>query len=236
MSAADEADRIRAEYARRDREFGTERYALTSPPNLFARQGQQAALLRGLTTAALLPLSSKRILEIGCGRGQWIAAFEDFGAARENIAGIDLDESRLSAARKRFSGADLRVGDASLLPWSSGSFEIVFQSTVFTSILDADVRRRVAGEMLRVLRADGAILWYDFRYNNYANLHVRAVQASELRSLFPGCDIELEKVTLAPPLARRLVPRSWLLASWVERLKVLNTHYLAVIQPSRSSR
>jgi ubiquinone/menaquinone biosynthesis C-methylase UbiE len=227
----DEAKRIRAEYVRRDLESGPDRYSLTAPANLFARQGQQAALLRGLTRAHLLPLAKRRILEVGCGRGQWISVFEDFGAQREHIAGIDLDQARIADARKRFGGADLRDGDATRLPWSSGSFDIVFQSTVFTSILDAEVRRMVAAEMSRVLAPDGAIVWYDFRYNNVANPSVRGVEASELAALFPRCTIELERVTLAPPLARLLVPRSWFLASWIERFRLLNTHYLGVIRP-----
>jgi len=231
MSASEtEAARIRAEYERRERELGREFYALTSTPNLFARQSQQRALLRGLTKADLLPLRDRRILEIGCGRGQWFSVFEDFGARRELLAGIDLDEGRLDDARARYGPADLRVGDATALPWPAATFDVVFQSTVMTSILDAAVRTAVAAEMLRVLAPGGTILWYDFRYDNPANASVRGVAAPEIARLFPGCAVDLEPVTLAPPLARRVVPRSWLLAAGLERLRILNTHLLGVIR------
>jgi hypothetical protein len=41
-------------------------------------------------------------------------------------------------------------------------------------------------------------------------------------------------VTLAPPIARRLVPVSWLAAAALERLVVFNTHYLGVIRKPAS--
>jgi len=54
--------------------------------------------------------------------------------------------------------------------------------------------------------------------------------------LFPGCAFEFHKITLAPPLARRVVPVSWGLAYGLERLKIFNsvpfgdTHYLVAIR------
>lgn len=225
-----EAARIRAEFERREREGSRERYSLTNPSNLFIRQGQQRALLHGLARAEALPLGSKRILEIGCGRGQWFGVFEDFGAARKQLAGIDLDAARVAEAKERFPEGDIRTGDATRLPWPDASFDIVFQSTVFTSILDNGVRRECAREMLRVLAAGGTILWYDFRYNNPSNPNVRGISRREIEALFPGCTVDLEPVTLAPPLARRIVSRSWLLAAGLERLRLLNTHLLGVIR------
>ena len=231
MTGADrEASRIRAEYERRKREIARDVYALTNPPNLFFRQGQQRALLEALRASNQLPLADRKILEIGCGGGTWLRMLHEFGARAENLAGIDLDESRAAAARTHLPSADIRVGDAARLPWPDGAFDIVLQATVFTSILDNDVRAQVAAEMGRVASPGGIVLWYDFRYNNPSNPNVRGVGARALQSLFPGRRIQRQSVTLAPPIARRLVPRAWPLAALLERLQVLNTHYLAVIQ------
>jgi ubiquinone/menaquinone biosynthesis C-methylase UbiE len=232
MSANErERQRILEEYQRRARELDPDLYSDTRPVNLFLHQGQQRALLEALERSGLLPLRTKRILEIGCGTGRWLRAFGVFGAESANLAGIDLDGARVEDARRKASAADLRIGDATQLPWPDGTFDIVFQSLVFTSILDAATRKAVAGEMQRMLRRGGAILWYDFRYNNPANTSVRKVTASEIRELFPDHDVELSRVSLAPPIARRLVHRSWFLASALEKLQVLNTHYFAVIRP-----
>jgi len=234
MTASEvEAKRIRAEYERREREIGREFYALTSPPNLFTRHGQERALLRGLTRAQALPLGDKQILEVGCGRGQWFGVLEDFGARRECLSGIDLDPGRIAEARQRYPGADLRAGDATRLPWDSGTFDVVLQSTVFSSILDPEVRRAVAAEMARVVRPTGVIVWYDLRYGNPRNPNVQGIGAGEIRELFGSFTVELESVTLATPLARKLVPRSWLVATVLERMSVLNTHYLGVIRLRR---
>ncbi len=227
----DERARLVAEYARREREVPADFYSLAKPANRFIRQGQERALLRGLRHGGLLPLAGKRILEVGCGDGQWFATFEAFGAKRGDLAGIDLDAARTEVCRGRFPGADVRQGDASVLPWGDGAFDMVFQSTLFTSILDASFRDQVAAEMRRVLHPGGAILWYDFVYDNPANPNVRGIGRSELRRLFPQCSILCRRVTLAPPLARRIVPLSWRLAALLESFRVLNTHDLAVIRP-----
>src|SRR3989440_8774150 len=51
----------------------------------------------------------------------------------------------------------------------SDSFDVVMQVTVFTSILDPDLKRRVALEMLRVVKQDGLILWYEDRKSTRLN-------------------------------------------------------------------
>jgi ubiquinone/menaquinone biosynthesis C-methylase UbiE len=158
---------------------------------------------------------------------------EDFGAQQQRLAGIDLDLGRVGEARQRYPGADLRTGDATQLPWERGSFDIVLQSTVFSSILAPDIRRAVAAEMMRVLRPTGIIVWYDLRYDNPRNRNVQGIGEDEIRALFGSLTVQLESVTLAPPLARRLVPRSWLVASILERIRVANTHYLAVLRYAR---
>jgi hypothetical protein len=49
--------------------------------------------------------------------------------------------------------------------------------------------------------------------------------------LFPNCRYEFHKITLAPPIARRIVPISWMLALFLESLKIFNSHYLVAIRP-----
>jgi ubiquinone/menaquinone biosynthesis C-methylase UbiE len=224
-----ELERVRREYNRRDKEIPADFYELSRPANLFCYQGQQRSLLCALIRHGLIPLESKRILDVGCGQGQWLGNFETLHAVRENLCGIELDEGRAAAAQKRFPGADIRSGDASHLPWADESFDIVSQSTVFTSILDPTMRSAVATEMLRVLKPRGIILWYDFLFNNPRNPNVRGVGNRDIRQLFPGCSVRLRRITLAPPLARRIVPVSWPLARAIEQLRLLNTHYLGVI-------
>ena len=225
-----EADRIRAEYDRRQREIPSDFYAFDRAPNLFFLHGRERALRDLLGQNGLLPLTGKRLLEIGCGNGEWFSTFQRLGLARPDLAGIDLDQSRIDGARRVAPEADLRAGDATKLPWPDSSFDLVFQSTVFSSILDESMRREVAAQMLRVLKPGGAILWYDFSFDNPRNPAVRGVRKAQVAALFPQLKATFTRVTLAPPLARRLVPLSWTVSSLLESLKLLNTHLLAILR------
>lgn len=225
-----ESSRILEEYRRRSREIPAGFYDLDRPANLFARHGQERALIAALRREKLLPLAPLRLLEVGCGQGQWLSILESFGATRERLAAIELDPERAATSAMRFAGADVRQGDASALPWESGRFDVVLQSTVFTSILDQPMREAVAGEMLRVLAPGGVVLWYDFTYDNPGNPNVHGLGRRDLEELFPRCKIVTERVTLAPPIARRVVPVSRLAADLMERLKLLNTHFMATIR------
>ena len=232
-----EAERIREEYARRERHVPPDRYSLASAPNLFARQQKNRALLSILSTEGLLPLAGKKVLDLGCGDGQQLLEFQTWGSRPADLAGIDLIDTRIERARERLGasaggdrGPDLRTGDASALPWPDGVFDMACQNTVFTSILDDGMKKAVAGEMLRVLKPGGALIWYDFLFNNPANPNVKGIAAREIRSLFPGCSVRLRRITLAPPIARRLVPITWIGSLMLEKLVIFNTHYLAMIR------
>ena len=110
-------------------------------------------------------------------------------------------------------------------------FDVVFQSTVFSSVLSAPVREVIAREMTRVLKPNGVVLWYDFAFDNPKNKNVAGMKRDEVARLFPGAALDVRRVTLAPPLARQLVPRSWLVATLLERVRLLNTHLLIAIRP-----
>ena len=237
-----ETERIVAEYGRRAAVISADYYSLQRPANLFAHQHRTRRLMKLLVERRLLPFASTTLLDVGCGDGQQLLDFISWGADRRLMAGIDLIEARISRAAERLGsrsrdgeGApDLRLGDASQLPWPDSQFDIVHQSTVFTSVLDAATKERMASEMLRVLKPGGTVIWYDFLFDNPSNSNVRGVRAPEIRRLFPGCDVALERATLAPPIARRLVPVSWLAAAALERLTVFNTHYLGTIRKPTS--
>jgi len=51
------------------------------------------------------------------------------------------------------------------LPYAAHSFDLTMQFTVFSSVLDDEVKANVAREMLRVTRPVGMLLWYDFWLN-----------------------------------------------------------------------
>ena len=110
--------------------------------------------------------------------------------------------------------------------------------TAISSILDPLIRRNICAELLRVLRSPdpasgkpgGMILWYDF-WLNPINPQTRGIRPAEIKRLFPNCLYEFHRITLAPPIARKLAPISWGLCLFLESLKIFNSHYLVAIRP-----
>jgi SAM-dependent methyltransferase len=225
-----ERERLLAEYRRREREIEEDRYAPWQPSQIFLRAGRERAAARLLHRAGAFPSVGTPCLEIGYGTGGWLAELLAWGVAEADLRGVEIDAGRAEKARRRFPAADLRVGDATELPWAAGEFRLVVLSTVFTSILDWEVRRMVAAEAWRVLAPGGAILWYDFRVSNPSNPNVRGVRRREIEALFPEAEGLFRSVSLAPPLARAVAPISPLAASLLEALPLLRTHWVAVLR------
>lgn len=228
VAAADEAH-VRSAYARR--QSSDSLYSCFNPGQLFILQERERRVLSALRRSGAGPMAPKQILEIGCGNGYWLRDFIKWGARPENLTGMDLLPDRVAEARRLCPpGVRLQCGSVAHLPFPTGRFDVVVQSTVFTSVLSAEVRRQAAKEMIRVLRPGGLIIWYDFHVDNPWNRDVRAVARRELYGLFPGCRIELQRLTLAPPLVRIVSPRSWLVSHLLSAIPWLCTHHLALIR------
>jgi ubiquinone/menaquinone biosynthesis C-methylase UbiE len=227
-SARVEEVRIQAAYAKRQRGA---RYSWFSPGHLFIVQDRERRLLASLRERDFAALDTKEILEVGCGTGYWLREFIKWGAQPAKISGVDLLPDRVAKARELCpEGVRIQCGNAAKLTFPDNTFDIVLQSTVFTSVLDYDMRRQMAAEMIRVVKASGLILWYDYHVNNPWNPDVRGVKKQEIYQLFPGCRIELRRITLAPPVVRLLTPYSWLVSYLLAKIPWLCTHYLGAIE------
>lgn len=222
--------RMEAEYRRREREISSDLYALWQPAEMLGRASRKRLAAQQLHRAEVFPKLGDRCLEIGFGTLGWLVELISWGVRESDIHGMELDPVRVERARESLPHADLRNGDASALPWADNSFHLVIASTVLSSILHQEVRRLVAAEITRVIMPGGALLWYDFAYNNPRNPQVRKVDRLELRQLFPNLRGPIQTVTLAPPLARFVAPKSWPLAVLLETLPFLRTHLLAVLR------
>jgi len=217
-----ERDRLRLEYSFFDP---------THRERVLARDRSALSLLK---KGGLRDLSGLDILDFGCGHGDWLIALLRWGCDPRKMTGLDLVRERIAAARLRLPlSVRLVIAGGGGLPFASDRFDLVIQSTVFSSILDGELRGRVAAELLRVLRPGGRILWYDLCVNNPANPQVRKIPLREIEGLFPGCSIHGGRRTLAPPIARLLAPRSPLLAQGLERIPAICSHRMALITKPR---
>lgn len=233
----DEVERIKSVYMRRGCVTLDDRYSYFNSANLYDIQHREREILKLLAKHQMSPLADKQILDVGCGVGSLLRRLIEYGALPQNVYGIDLLSDRIEHARKISPNIDFWCGNAEELPYENGAFDIVMQFTVFTSILDYQMKEKIAQEMMRVLKSEGIIIWFDYHMDNPQNPDVRGVRKKEIVQLFPSCDYDFRRVTLAPPLARRIAPYSWLACYLLSKIPFLRTHYLAVIKrKSRSEK
>jgi SAM-dependent methyltransferase len=222
-----ERERLREEYRRRDADANLRgRYSPGDPAVELAQRQLTARIGVLMGGAGLLPLRERAVLEVGCGSGGLLPTLEALGALRP--VGVDLSVDRLAAASARPIALRLAQADAAELPFPDRSFDLVAQSTLISSVLDTASRRAIASEMVRVLRPGGRILWYDFIWNP-VNRATRGIARAELARLFPGFSGPIERVTLAPPIARPLARLNPRLAAAFSTLSPLRSHYLALL-------
>jgi phospholipid N-methyltransferase len=151
----------------------------------------------------LKPLQERTLLEVGAGSGANVPHFLDFGFRPDGITLNELRPDRAAEARRAFPEVRMVECDAALM--DGGPYDVVVASTLFTSILASAHRQRIAETLWRLTAPGGGVLLYDFAWNSPTNPNVRKLTAAEIRTLFPAAAAHaIRRVTLAPPLARRL--------------------------------
>lgn len=228
-SESGEVAAIRERYARRAACDGW-RYNLVNPAVWQSIHERQRKTLQLFCRLGWHDLSRVTLLEVGSGTGGNLLELVRFGFAPRNLQGIELLEERYVQAREALPPAlHLIQGDACAVDMPGESQDIVLQSTVFSSLLDDAFQQRLANTIWRWVKPGGGVLWYDFTVNNPRNPDVRGVPVERVRALFPHGRIQAQRITLAPPIARRVTAVHPSLYSWFNTLPPLRTHVLAWI-------
>ena len=123
--------------------------------NLAARQALFAFLVEATPLAPplddLAALADQRVLDVGCGNGQFLAGATTGGAV---AVGCDLSAGMVAAARAA-SGAPIVRADAHELPVATGTVDWVL---ALWMLYHVDDKPRALSEMARVLRPTGRLV------------------------------------------------------------------------------
>jgi len=168
-----------------------------------------------------------KFLEIGAGGGDNLLFFHRLGLPWQNLFANELLQERIGLLEENLPASTIIPGNALDLKYEN-YFDVVFQSTVFTSILDQEFKKKLALKMMGMVKKGGLILWYDFKFNNPNNKDVKGVTKKEIRELFSeAAEIRFFSTTLAPPIGRR-IGKLYNLLNFL--FPFFRTHLIAVIK------
>jgi SAM-dependent methyltransferase len=225
-----ELKRITRAYEKRTAEV-PDHYSPLSPAELMIRHEKERAILRWIRKSNILPLSDKTLLEIGCGDGSNLLLFLKLGFKPENIVANELLSNRAEKAREILPAkTEVLCCSALDLEFAAEYFDIVYQSLVFSSILNENFRQELAAKMWKFIKPGGGVLWYDFTVDNPFNKDVKGIPLREIKNLFPSGKIKSWRITLAPPISRFVTKLHHSLYSITSSIFLLRTHLLCWIE------
>jgi SAM-dependent methyltransferase len=149
------------------------------------------------------------VLDVGCGSGDFLRTLISWGSAPEKLVGTEFLANRLEQAEAMSpDGIKWHLGEIN--SEIGGVFDLVSAHTVFSSVLDDDVRKSLAMDMWDKIKPNGWLMVFDFRYNNPYNSNVRKVTRQELKQLWPHSKEQfIQTGLLAPPLSRRIIKNNY---------------------------
>ena len=228
-----ETNNIKERYRKRKVQDYGDLYNFLNPYVYMWKQEFERVLISNFISPYFKPIDNKTIIEIGCGTGINLLEFIRLGFLPENLTGIELLPDRVSSAKSKLpSAVNIINDDASRIDASKNKYDIVFQSTVFTSIKNKSYQQKLADVMWELINPGGGILWYDFIYGNPRNQDVCGMPVKSIRQLFPQANIRVKKITLAPPIGRIVTRIHPSLYSLLNVFPFLRTHVLCWISKS----
>jgi SAM-dependent methyltransferase len=128
-----------------------------------------------------------RVLDVGCGSGEFLAMVDGLGA---RASGADPALRMLELARVRAPAADVRHGSAESLPWAAGSFDVV---TAFNALQFAEDTDEALAEIVRVTAPGGLVVvsnWAEGALNDLDTIEAALAHAAGDEPL-PDGDLRL---------------------------------------------
>ena len=185
-------------------------------------------LIESVLRSERLDCRSARILDIGVGIGADGPRFRDLAVRPDLFVGLDVMDEYARKARQANDWMNTVTGEAGRLPFPDHVFDIVYQSTMLSSVLDARQRQLVFREVERVLAPGGAFISYDVRYRNPWNPHTRPLKSREVRLSFPRWEVKTWSLTAIPQLQRFVAAHSVTACRLLEAIPFLRSHLVIV--------
>ena len=119
--------------------------------------GRGVSALKRRQVGLLAPGPGRRVLDLGCGRGEVLLACARAGA---EVCGLDYAAAAVAISRETLAdvpGAEVVQGDVTRLPWPAGHFDAVLNGDVIEHVVPEDALRMLR-EVHRVLKPGGRLV------------------------------------------------------------------------------
>jgi SAM-dependent methyltransferase len=230
MNIQQEANEIKQRYYRRMEKDKSTLYSFVNRSATLSFTEKFSYLTQLLYKFFGYEFVEKFYLDVGCGTGANLLLFLMLGIPADHLAGNDIFEPSLQTARNRLpQTVKLDCGNFLDIEYTPESYDCIFLSTVLSSILDKEFQRKVMQKCYALLKPDSYLLIYDFVFNNPQNPDVKGISLPFLKQTEKWKKLTFKRVTLAPPIARRLSKFPFLV-NILTRMKVLNTHVIGFLQ------
>jgi SAM-dependent methyltransferase len=132
-------------------------------------------------------VAGSRILDVGCGSGEFLAFAQGLGA---DAAGIDPAPGMVAIARTTAPGARVLEASVEELPWPDATFDVV---TAINALQFADDTLDALGEMVRVAAPGGFVVVANWAEAARNDLNVIEAAVAELYGEEPALDGDLRE-------------------------------------------
>ncbi len=216
----------------------THNYAITP---IFALENLiNLELAKVLQTILPADKSRFRVLDMGCGWGRYLNYLLQFGIQAENLYGLDLNKSFIEYARKQNSSINFYCGAGHELNLPPAKFDLILCMTLFSSILDSGIRKRIYDNIRKSLAPGGRIIIYDINEsyicgkissNGQDITSIKPVSRKEIINALKGnCSIR-QNINLG--ISKRILSlfnSNRVIICLISAFRLFTTHYLLVLR------
>jgi ubiquinone/menaquinone biosynthesis C-methylase UbiE len=139
-------------------------------------------------TKHLEPIAGKKILDYGCGTGNFSRLLHQMGA---QVTGVDISEGMIDVAKKTSSPGisynTICSGDLSL--FGGQSFDHVVSNFVLCAIPSRQMILKIFSEIYRVLRDDGTFILVNSNWEESNGREFISFRLEHCEHLVSGCSI-----------------------------------------------
>lgn len=152
---------------------------------------------------------SLRVLDFGCGHGQYAIRFATLG---HQVSACDRSSGQVAMAGKKAKEAGVKIDfhalESSALPFASNEFDLIYAINVFHHITDPKVVLHIVSEMQRVLKPGGMFILHDVNVRNPLFRFYMTYVFPLLKSIDDGTEVWLSPRQLKTELGGNWVPET----------------------------